>query len=387
MNERKLHFWVGVFCLSSLAVIAVMVFQFGKLGQYFRPRYALSVHFDEAPGLFARSPVMLNGITIGSVREVVLDETRGGVLVLVDIEEKYKIRSDAEVYLRKSILGDSSLEFSPGASNQPLPPGSLLTGEPPSDPLEIVGDLQREVNRTLKTFNETAVAWEDVGKNLNAVLETNEGNIHVVLERTAASLQEFTLTMKKANETLSVAEDLFADETNRENLRKTLATLPLLAEETAQTVAAVKLAVGKIDQAAGQISGNLETLNEATLPIARHSKSIVVRLDNTLANLETLSKELASFSQLVQKEDGSLRKFVEDPELYQNLNRSALQMAVLLKNAEPMLNDLRIFSDKVARHPEVIGVSGAINGSTGLKDESEFQQRNTTNPPRLLPQR
>src|SRR5690606_1598466 len=121
MNERKLHFWVGVFCLSSLAVIAVMVFQFGKLGQYFRPRYALSVHFDEAPGLFARSPVMLNGITIGSVREVVLDETRGGVLVLVDIEEKYKIRSDAEVYLRKSILGDSSLEFSPGSSDQPLP--------------------------------------------------------------------------------------------------------------------------------------------------------------------------------------------------------------------------------------------------------------------------
>jgi phospholipid/cholesterol/gamma-HCH transport system substrate-binding protein len=32
------------------------------------------------------------------------------------------------------------------------------------------------------------------------------------------------------------------------------------------------------------------------------------------------------------------------------------------------VKDLRIFSDKVARHPELIGVSGALKGSSGLKD-------------------
>ncbi len=380
-NDRKLHFWVGLFCLTVLAALGAMVFQFGKMGQYFRPRYAVAVHFTEAPGLFAHSPVLLNGITIGSVREVKLDEQRGGVLVLVEIEEKYKIRDDSQVYLRKSILGDSSLEFTPGQSLSALAPGALLDGEPPSDPLEIIGDLQVEVTKTLRTFNETAVAWEAVGKNLNNVFETNEGNIHTVLERTALSLNEFTQTMQKANQTLSVAEDLFADETNRENLRRTLASLPQLTEETARTISTVREAVVKIDAAAEKIGGNLDTLNEATIPLAKHSRSIVVRLDNTLANMETLSRELSTFAQLMSKEDGSLKKFIDDPELYNNLNRSALQLAIMLKNAEPMMNDLRIFSDKVARHPELIGVSGALKASSGLKDESEFENPPISNRP------
>jgi phospholipid/cholesterol/gamma-HCH transport system substrate-binding protein len=31
------------------------------------------------------------------------------------------------------------------------------------------------------------------------------------------------------------------------------------------------------------------------------------------------------------------------------------------------VRDLKIFSDKVARHPEIIGVGGALRGSSGLK--------------------
>ena len=38
----------------------------------------------------------------------------------------------------------------------------------------------------------------------------------------------------------------------------------------------------------------------------------------------------------------------------------------------PVVEDLRIFSDKVASHPELIGVSGALRSSSGVK-----------NPPRM----
>ncbi|MCH7686636.1 MAG: hypothetical protein IH899_08150 [Planctomycetes bacterium] len=144
-------------------------------------------------------------------------------------------------------------------------------------------------------------------------------------------------------------------------MRKTLEAMPLLVTETRQTIAAVKRTVEKVDQ-------NLSNLNNVTKPLARYTTSIVTRLDSTMGNFESLSRELNDFAQLVNKKDGSIQRFASDPQLYQNLNRSAESLAVLLKNLEPILRDVRIFSDKVARHPELMGVSGAFKGSSGLKD-------------------
>jgi phospholipid/cholesterol/gamma-HCH transport system substrate-binding protein len=104
-----------------------------------------------------------------------------------------------------------------------------------------------------------------------------------------------------------------------------------------------------------------------TKPLAQHSKGIIIRLDNSLANLQSVTKELDTFVKLTNTEEGSLRKLAVDPELYDNLNRSAIQLAILLKNADPLVKDLQIFSDKIARHPEVIGIGGALKGSSGIQ--------------------
>lgn len=374
MNERKLHFWVGLFCLGVMTTISLMVFQFGKLGQLLRPRYAVSIHFNETPGLYSRSPVVMNGITIGSVKEVKLDEQRGGVLVIAEIEEKYRLRKDTEVHFRKSLLGDASLEFTPGLSTEWLEPGALLAGHPPSDPLEIVGEMQTEVTKTLRAFNDTSEEWKQVASNLNRLVDTNEGNLHEVLEQTVVSLNDFSKTMQHASETLLVAKDLLGDQENQANLKKTIAALPRLADETGQTIASLKTTVQTINQAAVKIDQNMENLTEVTKPLAQHSQGIIIRLDQSLANLQSVTKELDTFVKLANTEDGSLQKLATDPELYDNLNRSAIQLAVLLKNVDPLVKDLQVFSDKIARHPELIGVGGALKGSSGLKNEPEFEQ-------------
>ena len=70
-------------------------------------------------------------------------------------------------------------------------------------------------------------------------------------------------------------------------------------------------------------------------------------------------------------EDGSMRRFASDPELYENLNLSAAALSNLVQNLDPIVRDVRVFTDKVARHPELLGVSGALRASSGLKDVSE----------------
>lgn len=361
MSERQLQFRVGLFVLAALVVCGVMVFQFGEIQSFWEPRYTVSIHFDAAPGVYPETPVRRNGVTIGKVQQVSFDEKRGGVIVVVEIRDEYRLREDTQPRLVQTLLGDASIEFTPGQSPRILHEGSLLEGEPPTDPLQIVDRLEEKVTITLDSFHATSREWQQVGRNLNALLETNEGNLNLVIERTAEALQQFTLTMQNAETMIAQTNRIVGDPQNQENLRKSLAALPELVEETRQTITAVKLAVAAADD-------NLNNLRRVTGPLANKSTSIVTRLDNTLANLESLSQELSDFAQLAAKEDGTLRRFATDPDLYRNLNRSAESMTVLLRNLEPVLRDLRIFSDKVARHPELMGVSGALNGSSGLKD-------------------
>jgi phospholipid/cholesterol/gamma-HCH transport system substrate-binding protein len=56
---------------------------------------------------------------------------------------------------------------------------------------------------------------------------------------------------------------------------------------------------------------------------------------------------------------------------------------VLVRNLEPVLKDLREFSDKVARNPELLGVGGAVRPSNGLKDNEMLNSKRpqtATNP-------
>ena len=66
--------------------------------------------------------------------------------------------------------------------------------------------------------------------------------------------------------------------------------------------------------------------------------------------------------------DGTLQRVLADPSLYNNLNESAASAARVLARAEKIARDLEVFSDKVARRPEVLGVGGAVRPSAGLKE-------------------
>jgi len=174
---------------------------------------------------------------------------------------------------------------------------------------------------------------------------------------------------------------MLGDPENQANLKKTLAAMPRMVEETHQTIALFKQTVSSVQGAVEQADTNLENLTHVTEPLGRKTASIVTKLDSTMSNMYSLSQELNTFVKLMNKKDGTINKLASDPELYENLNRSATAMNVLLKNLQPIMHDARVFSDKIARHPELMGVGGALKGSSGFKEAtySEPQQRSSSN--------
>lgn len=353
MTERQLQFRVGLLVITAGIVAAGLVFRFGEMRFLWEEHYAVGLHFDKAPGVERGTPVRKNGILIGSVKEVAFDEQRGGVNVLVDIRTRYPLRKDSIPMLNRSLLGDATIEFSPGKSRDLIRPGDRIEGASSQDPFEIVGRMESKLTETMDSFAATSAEWQNVGKNINGLVETNRGNLDVVIDEAAESLHQFTVTMRVANKTL-------ADPQNQENLRRTLAALPQMMEDTRVTIQSIRSAVVKAD-------ASLANLSEVTAPLAKRSNSIVTKLDSSVGNLEMLLGELNTFAKAVNRENGTLNLLATDPQLYRNLDQSAAALQTLMKNLEPAVRDLRVFSDKVARHPELIGVGGALKGSSGLK--------------------
>ncbi|QDT41484.1 mce related protein [Gimesia alba] len=364
MTDRQIQFRVGLFVISAMITGAAMIFQFGQLETLWKKKYTIAMRFESISGVHRGTPVVRHGIRIGEVSKIITSDSKPGVLLLVAISETQHLRKDASPQIVSSIMGDSKIVITPGKSTNFIQPGERLIGQASSDPMEVVFRMEKQVSTTLEAFTSTSKEWEKLAGNMNRLMETKEGNLDVVIERAATSLEEFSLAMRKMNQMMGSVNQLVADPKQQENLKRTIAAMPAMIESTHRTIASVEVAVKK----AGE---NLDNLSQVTDPLAKHSQSMIVKLDRSLSRLDAIMAEMNSFTRALNSGDGSLKKFMSDPELYRNMNRSASSLTVLLNNLEPIARDIRIFSDKIARHPEILGVGGAMKGSSGLKEPTE----------------
>ena len=343
MSQRKSQLTVGLFVLFATTIAVVLTFQFGKLNYFFQEQFTIAIHFDYAPGLEAGTPIQQNGITIGSIREVRMDQQRGGIIVLADVRADRNLKKDTQPQMVRSLLGDSSIELVPGSSEEQLKHGDLLKGLPPDDPLETMHRLEKQVATTMsgfettsKEFANTSQEWQKVAKHLNNLMETRQGSLDVVIERAASSLHQLTQTLNTANTTLEKANLVIADPKLQENLKRTIEQFPLIVEEARTTIRSAKNTVESIKQSVDEVKNSTRPVTEGSVALMNKAKSSLARLDRILDNAELISKMLAS-------EEGSLQRFSKDPQLYQNMNNSAASLSVMLKNLAPILSDLEIF--------------------------------------------
>jgi phospholipid/cholesterol/gamma-HCH transport system substrate-binding protein len=92
-----------------------------------------------------------------------------------------------------------------------------------------------------------------------------------------------------------------------------------------------------------------------------------VRLNASADKLDRLMAELLTFTETLNSGQGSLGRLMTDPELYDNVKRTVANIERLTAEARPVLENAKIFTDKIARHPESIGLRGMVKPSDGTK--------------------
>jgi len=384
MTERQLQLRVGLFVLVAVATGVVLTIQFGKLQRYIEPRYVIGIQFDSLSGVQSGTPIRQFGIPIGRVKNVKLDHKSRKVIVVAEIRETYPLALDAVPTVSQSLLGDAHIEFSMGQSREAVKPGYVFKGTLPQDPLAAVQRLESRMSETLVVFAETSREWQGLAQNVNSIVETNQGSIDEMVENAARSLTHLTITMQKASVTLEEANRFIADPELQNAVKQAMIALPRLIQQTDVLIQQTQQTIRTTNTAVKSLGNTMDNLETVTDPLAANSDKLITNLATSLNALNQTLAQLSRFSRQLNEGDGSIQRLSRDPQLYQNLQTSTASLAALLRNLDPIVRDMRVFSDKVARHPELLGVSGYLRGSSGLK-EAKITPASSTAPATLSP--
>ena len=151
MTDRVMQFRVGVMVLATAIIAGILVVLFGDLPSLVQATYPLKMSFNDARGVAGGTPVRKNGILVGRVTSVMLDE-RGGVSVVADIDSYVPIYRDEVARISSTILGDAEIQLVPGhivPPRQRLEKNEVLVGAASRDPMEMFTTLEPKLGSAL----------------------------------------------------------------------------------------------------------------------------------------------------------------------------------------------------------------------------------------------
>lgn len=209
-------------------------------------------------------------------------------------------------------------------------------------------------NPQLKQGLEDALAaLPDVLKEAQSTLETTQ--------RTFESFEKVGARFERVGE---VAEDAVKDVgsvvTNVNNTVDTVRTTVQGAGNTLRTIE------GTFKSAERTIR-NVEKFSE---PLAENGDEIVMQVLTSLRNIDRALAQAEAFGASLNNNNGTLKRLLEDDEMYWQVRRTIENIEQASSRIKPILDDVRIFSDKVARDPRQLGVRGAVTrrpSGMGLK--------------------
>ncbi|MFO0843625.1 MAG: MlaD family protein [Gemmataceae bacterium] len=112
----------------------------------------------------------------------------------------------------------------------------------------------------------------------------------------------------------------------------------------------------------------ISDVQRVTRPLGDRSESITRNVDESVQKLNATLGDVRALMMTIDRADGLLKKVLTDPSLYNNLDAAAVMVLKMVPRVDRILKDFETFADKVARHPEVLGVGGAVRPGSGLKN-------------------
>jgi phospholipid/cholesterol/gamma-HCH transport system substrate-binding protein len=368
MDDRGIQFRVGVLVVATVMLLGFLAVLFGRYPrQLLTGTKTIYVRFPSAPGVTKETPVRKSGILIGRVQDVQLTE-QDGVLVTVGLDPNYIVRQNELIRIRAgTIFGDAMLEFVPGgdpaSSREEITDGMYLDGVVTGDLLEVLqslSTLETDVRQALGSIQSAGNEVATTARSLNDLVEGNRQQFGEVLTSGQEVLNRTNQALERIDRAMESVADLLTDEEMNLQLREALLQIPNIVADASSLM----VILNQVGRAAER---NLVNLQGFTQPLGEQGEALVTAVRGTAEKLDGLIDELTLFSRSLNSSEGTIAQLVHNPDLYQELQLSAQNIQEVTARLKPLVDDLRVFADKIARNPGRIASGVLQPRETGIK--------------------
>lgn len=362
MNERIMQFWVGVMVFSISLIVAILILLLGNKPAMFQKKHVVYIDFADAPRVSSNTPIRKSGILIGRIQKVEL-QPEGGVRLTAGINDGFDVFENEQCVVRSSLMGDSEVQFFlPPDARGPgrrYPAESVIRGKEASDPLDAVANLQESLSGAIGSVAKASESLGETVTRINSLLEQNESHINSIVRQTDD-------TLKLVQETVQFTNELMSNPEFRNNMKAEIEQLPQMLADARSTISGLQNTMENFNTTLGKVDTNLDNVAKFTHSLGEDGPNILKGVDRSVDQLEKLMIEMESFGRSINSPNGTLGKLVKDDELYQRLNRTVRNVEEISYRMKPIVNDVRIISDRLARHPGDI-LRDAVKPGPGTK--------------------
>ncbi|MDR1385081.1 MAG: MlaD family protein [Planctomycetaceae bacterium] len=379
MELQRVKIRIGLVCVVFLISTAVLVMLFGggKMPRFFSSDYEIYVLFPQAPMLSENSPVYKNGVKIGVVTSVRLVDDDRKVEITARIQGGVKLYTNEECRLNLNLLGQSTLNFNPKKDGEDrgeaIAAKSTIEGVNPIDLLEMAGDLQGDVSSALRSITSAASELTGTFNNINRIIGTPE-EVNRKQQRLEQIVDQAATTMTAVNRVLASVDELISDPEIKQGIKTSSTQLPTIIDEAKilmtninQMTADMKTLLARADGTMGKVDQNLNNISKFTESLGDVGPQFIDALSGVAQNFEVTAAQLSKFSQSLNNPDGSIGQLINDPEFFQSLNHTVKNVEQVTRQLQPILRDVNVFSDKIARQPSLLGLRGVFEKSPPIK--------------------
>lgn len=278
----------AILVISSI-LLFIWGYSFLKGRDLFSSYKKLYVQYESVEGLGPSAPVTLNGLIIGKVNTISIDQNTGKIIVELQIKSDFPISqsSTASIY-EPGLINGKQIAIIP----------NLTDKTPAKDGSYLLGDVKQGLTDSL-------------GEKLAPVQEK--------LEKVMANADQ-----------LITGVNNILDKKAQEDLRKTLADLSLTMSQFHRASMSLN---GILDDNKSQIKGVVSNFDKISKDFSSISDSLnKADLGKTVQNLNTTLAKVDGIMKNLESGQGTMGKLLNDDGLYNNLSKSTKELELLLQD-------------------------------------------------------
>lgn len=311
----------AILCITSI-LLFIWGYSFLKGKNLLSDNKTFYVQYDNVEGLEASAPITINGLVIGKVNGITIDDATGKLTVALLINNDFPISKSSVVSIYEpGLIGGKQVKIIPNLEDKNLAEsGDVLQGAVKPG---LTDTLAKKLEPLQVKIEAMITSADTLISNLNNILDAKTKQS---LKSTIANLDKTMVEFQGASKSLN----------------------GMLAENKTK------------------ISGTMTNLQKASSNFSSISDSLAkANLGKTVKDLQKTLATVDKIMSDMEKGNGTMGKLLKDDALYNNLNQTSKELDLLLEDVR--LNPTRYINVSVfgkKNKPYVAPVNDSIKGET-----------------------